>query len=140
MVTEAQIEIVQDSFTKVVPIAGPASIMFYDRLFELRPDYRGLFPEDMEEQRGKLISTLATVVQGLHQVDEIIGAVRALGQRHVGYNVKDEDYGTVGEALLWTLEQGLGAAWTDEVKGAWVAAYTLLSEQMIDAANEVRAA
>lgn len=140
MITEKQIEMVQDSFTLVVPRAGPVSIMFYDRLFELRPDFRDLFPDDMEDQRGKLISTLATVVQGLHQVDEIIGAVRALGQRHVGYNVKDDDYGPVGEALLWTLEQGLGAAWTDEVKDAWVSAYTLLTEQMIDAASEVRAA
>lgn len=140
MVTEAQIEIVQDSFAKVVPIAGPASIMFYDRLFEVRPDFRDLFPESMEDQRGKLMSTLATVVQGLHEVDEIIVAVRALGRRHVGYNVKDADYGPVGEALLWTLEQGLGAAWTDDVKEAWIAAYTMLSEQMIDAANEVRAA
>ncbi len=140
MLTDKQIELVQSSFGLVVPKAQPVSIMFYDRLFELRPDFRAMFPEDMEQQRGKLITTLATVVQGLHQIEDIIEAVRALGRRHVGYKVADDDYAPVGDALLWTLEQGLGAAWTPEVKEAWTTAYTILSDQMIAAAQELRAA
>ncbi len=140
MITPTQIELVQDSFAIVVPRAAVIARMFYDRLFEIRPDFRVMFPTDMETQRSKLVVTLATVVQSLHQLDDIIEDVRKLGQRHVAYDVADEDYLPVGEALIWTLEAGLGDAWNEEVKDAWIAAYTLLSNAMTEAAAEIRAA
>ena len=133
--TPDQIQLVQRSFEKVLPIKEAAAEMFYNRLFALDPDLRDLFRTDMKEQRRKLMAMLATAVAGLTRLDELVPALRALGIRHAGYAVRPEHYTTVGEALLWTLEQGRGEDFTDEVKEAWVAAYTLLSSTMIEAAT-----
>jgi len=131
--TQDQIVIVQDSFKKVVPIATTAADLFYDRLFEIAPDVRQLFPDDLKEQKKKLIAMLATAVTNLHQVDTIAPAVAGLGKRHVSYGVKPEHYQPVGAALLWTLEQGLGPDFTPAVKDAWTSAYLLLAGVMQDA-------
>ena len=128
--TPEQISMVQESFKKVVPIAGTAADLFYDRLFEIAPDVRAMFPDDLREQKKKLIAMLATAVGNLHQVDRIIPAVETLAKRHVGYGVKPEHYRPVGEALLWTLEQGLGGDFTPPVKKAWTETYVTLSGVM----------
>lgn len=140
MLDAEKIELVQDSFAKLVPRAAVLAIEFYDRLFELRPDYRGMFPEDMETQRSKLVVTLATVVQSLHALDDVIEEVRKLGQRHVGYKVEPEDYAPVGEALIYALKRGLGDDWNDALQDAWIAAYTTLSDEMIKAGEAIKAA
>ena len=134
--TPQQIDLVQSSFKKVVPIAGTAADLFYDRLFETAPHLRPLFPTDMTEQKKKLMAMLGTVVAGLNNLDTLMPAVRALGRRHSGYGAKAQHYAPVGSALLWTLEKGLGEAFTPEVKDAWATAYIVLSTTMIDAANE----
>jgi hemoglobin-like flavoprotein len=124
---------VQESFKKVVPIAGTAADLFYDRLFEIAPGVRAMFPEDLREQKKKLIGMLAMAVSNLHQIDSIIPAVENLAKRHVGYGVKPEHYQPVGEALLWTLEQGLGGDFTPPVRKAWTDTYVTLSGVMQDA-------
>ena len=129
-----QITLVQHSFEQVVPIADTAVALFYDRLFTLDPSVKALFPSDLTQQGRKLMQALGFVVKGLTQSDTILPTVQALGQRHKGYGVRAEHYTTVGAALFWTLEQGLGAAFTPEVKEAWAAAYTLLATVMQDAA------
>lgn len=134
-----QIELVQSSLAKVLPIADDAAALFYNRLFELDPELRAMFRGDMVEQGRKLMTMISVVVAGLKSLDRIVPAVRALGMRHSAYGVRDEHYDTVGAALLWTLEKGLGADFTDDVREAWTAAYTLLAETMKDAANEVAA-
>src|SRR5262245_8873882 len=111
--------LVQESFAKVVPISETAADLFYNRLFELDPSLRPLFKGDMKEQGRKLMDMIGVAVKGLDDLDKIVPAVQALGQRHVGYGVKDKDYDTVATALLWTLEQGLGQDFTPEVKTAW---------------------
>lgn len=135
--TPEQIKLVQDSFTKVAPIAPQAADLFYNRLFEIAPEVRPLFPSDLTEQKKKLMAMLATAVTNLHQVDKIVGAVQDLGRRHAGYGVKDAHYKPVGEALIWTLEKGLGPAFSPQVKDAWVAAYTTLASVMTQAAATV---
>ena len=90
----------------------------------------------MAEQKKKLMQTLAFCVNGLTKLDEIVPAVKELGQRHVGYRVAEEHYDSVGAALLWTLEQGLGEAFTDDVKSAWTTVYTVLSTTMKEGAAE----
>jgi hemoglobin-like flavoprotein len=135
--TPAEIELVQTTFKSVLPIADQAADLFYGRLFEIAPEVRPLFPEDLSGQKKKLMGMLATAVTNLHQVEKIIPAVQDLGRRHVGYGVTDGHYKPVGEALIWTLGKGLGAAFTPEVKGAWVAAYTTLAGVMQSAAAEV---
>ncbi|MDU1668749.1 MAG: globin family protein [Bradyrhizobium sp.] len=126
--------LVQESFSKVAPISDQAAVLFYDRLFEVAPPVRAMFPEDLTEQRKKLMGTLAVVVGGLSNLDTVLPAASALAKRHVNYGAKPEHYPVVGAALLWTLEKGLGEAWTPEVAEAWTAAYGTLSGYMISEA------
>jgi hemoglobin-like flavoprotein len=132
--TSDQVELVQQSFAKVAPISEQASVLFYDRLFEVAPSVRAMFPDDMTEQRKKLMATLAVVVNGLTNLEAVLPAASALAKRHVSYGAKPEHYPVVGGALLWTLEKGLGEGWTPEVAGAWTAAYGTLSGYMISEA------
>ena len=134
--TPEQVALVQESFKQVQPIAGHAADLFYGRLFEIAPQVRPLFPQDLTEQKHKLMSMLTTAVVNLHRVGEIVPAVQDLGRRHAGYKVTAEHYQPVGEALIWTLERGLGDAFTSPVKAAWVEAYTALAKVMQDAAAE----
>ena len=138
--TPQQINLVQSSFAKVVPIADTAAALFYGRLFELAPGVKPLFHGDMAEQGRKLMMTLGVVVNGLKNLDAIVPVAQALAAKHVGYGVKARDYAPVGEALLWTLQQGLGEAYTAEVAAAWTTAYTTLSSVMIAAAYGEEAA
>ena len=129
------ITLVQSSFKQVEPIADTAAGLFYNKLFEIDPSLRALFKADISEQGKKLMQMIAVAVNGLNNLDAIVPAVQQLGIRHIDYGIKDSDYDTVGTALLWTLEQGLGEAFTDEVKAAWTEVYTLLATVMKDAAN-----
>jgi nitric oxide dioxygenase len=129
--TPDQVKLVQESFTKVMPISEQAAVLFYDRLFEIAPSVKAMFPTDMTEQRRKLMATLAVVVNGLTNLESILPAASALAKRHVRYGAKPAHYPVVGGALLWTLEKGLGGAWTPEVAAAWTAAYGTLSGYMI---------
>jgi hemoglobin-like flavoprotein len=139
--TPQQIETVQQSFRTVVPIKEAAAVIFYRRLFELDPTLQSLFAKtDMARQGAMLMAALGFVVQGLTHAERILPAVRELAVRHVGYGVRDGHYATVGAALLGTLEEGLGDAFTQEVREAWAAAYALLSGVMIAAASERAAA
>jgi hemoglobin-like flavoprotein len=132
-----QIELVWRSFAKVVPIRAEAAALFYQRLFALDPDTRALFRGDIAAQGAKLMAALSTVVHALDRLDTVAGKVRALARRHVHYGVDERHYATVGAALLWTLEQGLGPdEFTPEVRDAWSTAYALLSGTMIEAARE----
>lgn len=133
-----QIALVQETFKKVVPIKETAADLFYGRLFELEPSTRSLFTGDMKDQGAKLMTALGLVVAGLTSIDTIVPTIQELAVRHVGYGVENAHYNTVGEALIWTLEQGLGDAFTAEVKDAWLAAYTLLAGVMIEAADAHR--
>ena len=126
--TEKQIQLVQNSFALVAPIADTAAEIFYGRLFELDPSLRHMFKSDMKEQGRKLMQMLSVAVHALNNLDSIVPAVQAMGQRHVGYGVTMEHYAVVGEALIWTLEKGLGEAFTAEVKEAWITLYALVTQ------------
>src|SRR6202171_4937701 len=132
--TPDQVKLVQESFAKVAPISETAAVLFYDRLFEIAPAVKAMFPADMTGQRKKLMAMLAAVVNGLANLESILPAASALAQRHVSYGAKAEHYPVVGVALLWTLKKGLGDAWTPEVAAAWTAAYGTLSGYMISQA------
>jgi hemoglobin-like flavoprotein len=134
-----QIALVQSSFEKVVPIASDAAALFYDRLFRMLPEVRPLFKGDIAEQGRKLMATLGAVVRSLDDLDAVLPTARALAVRHVDYGVRPDHYAPVGAALLWTLEQGLGAEFTPETAEAWRAAYAALSNEMIQAAHPLRA-
>lgn len=132
--TPQQTMLVKSSWQKVLPIRDTAAELFYTKLFALDPALKPLFTTDIKEQGRKLTAMISTAVNGLDRIDSIVPAVQDLGRRHVGYGVKDEDYDTVAAALLWTLEKGLGDAFTPEVKAAWVEVYTVLAGTMKQAA------
>ena len=132
--TPDEIKMVQDSFSKVIPIKEQAAELFYGRLFETTPEVRPLFKGDMKEQGAKLMATLAVVVKGLDNIEPLLPVAGDLAKRHVDYGVQPEHYPPVGAALLWTLGQGLGEDFTPEVEAAWASAYGLLSGAMISAA------
>lgn len=90
--TPEQITLVQTSFARVLPIADTAAALFYHRLFELAPDVRALFPEDMREQRRNLMQMLNVTVNGLSNLDRLVPMVEALGRRHVNYGVQQPHY------------------------------------------------
>ncbi|MDR3475143.1 MAG: globin family protein [Devosia sp.] len=138
--TPDQIALVKSSFAQVAPISEQAAALFYARLFEIAPEVRPLFKGDITEQGRKLMKTLTLVVNGLTDLPSILPAAEALAIRHTSFGVKPEHYAPVGEALIFTLRQGLGDGFTEETKAAWVTAYTLLSGFMIEKATAVEAA
>jgi hemoglobin-like flavoprotein len=128
--TPEQITLVRDSFAKVAPIAPAAASMFYDRLFMLDPALRPLFKGDMAEQGRKLMAMIGTAVANLDRLGDIVPAVQALGRRHAGYGVNPGHYDTVANALLWTLEKGLGTDFTTATRDAWTSCYIVLAGEM----------
>jgi hemoglobin-like flavoprotein len=129
--TPIQKGLVQSTWKQVVPLADAAAIMFYDRLFEIDPTTRPLFRQtDMVHQRKKLLQIIGTAVASLERLDALVPVVEDLGRRHAGYGVEDKHYDSVGAALLWTLERGLGKEWTPQVAEAWTQTYGLLSGVM----------
>jgi len=132
--TPNTIALVQGSFRQVAPIADQAATLFYGRLFELDPSLKPLFKGDISEQGKKLMKVLGIAVSSLEDLPGLVPVVQDLGRRHVAYGVRPEHYATVGTALLWTLEQGLGAGFTHEVKAAWSEVYGLLATVMQEAA------
>ena len=134
--TPEQVRLVKNSWTMVTPMAQQAGELFYGKLFELDPSLEPMFKNERSEQVRKLMASLNIVVMSLDRLESILPNVQELGRRHVDYGVKDEHYDTVGAALLWTLEQGLGDAFTPDVKEAWTCAYGSLAGVMKEDAAE----
>jgi hemoglobin-like flavoprotein len=136
IMTPDQIKLVQQSWARVTPIADVAATLFYQRLFELDPSLRSMFKRDMKEQQRMLMQVLAVAVSSLNNLEKLLPTVQALGRRHSGYGVTAQHYVTVGEALLWTLEQGLGEEFNAEVRKAWTLTYLALAGTMQAAAAQ----
>lgn len=134
--TSTDINLVKDSFRQLLPIADQAAALFYARLFELEPDLRPMFRGEMSEQAVNFMTIIATAVASLDRFEALMPTLRALGARHAIYHVQEEHYATVGAALLWTLEKGLGPDFTPAVREAWTSAYSLLANTMMDAQRD----
>jgi hemoglobin-like flavoprotein len=137
MLNANDIALVRATFARVVPIQSAAADLFYDRLFGVSPKLRELFPADLRGQKQKLMQMIATAVGGLNNLNQLVPAVKALGARHSSYGVTTEHYRLVGEALLWTLERGLGQDFTPEVRSAWAKVYHVLAATMQAGAAQV---
>jgi len=136
--TPEQKSLVKSTWQLVVPIADTAAQLFYGKLFEIDPSTQSMFKStNMPEQRKKLVMALGAVIAGLDNLAPLIPVLENLGKKHVAYGVRDDHYGSVGAALLWTLEQGLQDKWAPQVKDAWIAAYTAVAGVMRDAAKTV---
>lgn len=131
--TSRQIELVQQSWEQVKPIAKEAGLLFYQHLFTTAPQVRHLFKEDISEQSAKLMRMLTYIVSMLKRLDDIAPDIERLAMSHNKYGAKPEYYSVVGECLIKTLKDGLGSAWNEELENAWLAVYTTLKDAMINA-------
>ena len=138
--SQRDIKLVQDSFAKVGPIAEAVAKMFYDRLFAIDPSAQALFSGNLAAQGRRLMAMIAAAVGGLDNLAGLVPVGQVLAARHQGCGVNETHYGSVGAALLWTLEQGLGGAFTPEVKSAWANVYAVLAKTMIAAQEEASVA
>lgn len=121
-------------FQQISPeVVGDA---FYSKLFSSQPKLRSMFPKNMDEQYTKLVDMLSAIVTRLERMEEVTVEIKAMGRRHAGYGVRPAHYKLVGNALLWTLEKGLGNDWNEQVRSAWTDCYNLLADTMIQAAEE----
>ena len=135
VVTAEQRWLVQQSWDKIAPLAPHVAELFYDRLFELDPLMEDSFPSNMSEQCTQLMSALGLAVARLDDLGSVPACLEELGKRHVAYGVRRGDYVTMGNALLWTLEQSLAEDFTPRMRDAWGAVYELLAELLIEAAE-----
>ena len=138
MLTKTQAQLVQESWRCVMVQYDEAAHAFYQNLFELRPEYQLLFKADAAEQGHKLIRMIEMAVTGLRKFDLVTPALETLARRHLNYQVTEEMYGPMGEALLATLRQLLGARFTPEVEDAWREMYQTLARLMTNAAYQSR--
>ncbi|GAW85737.1 nitric oxide dioxygenase [Bathymodiolus platifrons methanotrophic gill symbiont] len=136
LLSSEQINLVRESWKRVLPIKEQAAELFYQRLFELDPDVKSLFKGRLDFQGDKLMTTLDVVVNSLDDLHEVEGMLQAMGRRHIIYGVEAAHYETVGAALLWVLAQGLGEHFTEEVEEAWVTAYGVIATTMKEAAYQ----
>jgi hemoglobin-like flavoprotein len=135
--TSEQIQLIQQSFEKVAPQAEMVATIFYESLFSLEPSLRLMFPEDLTEQKKKLMTMLGMAIKSLTKPDVLVPVLEDLGRRHAHYNVREEHYETVGAALISTLSRGLGAEFTSEIRAAWIEMYGFVAATMKRAAREV---
>jgi hemoglobin-like flavoprotein len=132
--TPQQIDLVQRTWKELRPSPRVAGL-FYSRLFALDPSVRALFKGDLTQQGSKLMSMISVAVGALARLESVLPAIEDLGRRHAGYGVEERHYTVVGAALVWTLEQELGRAFTAEVDQAWRAVYRVLATTMQQAAS-----
>ena len=135
--TEAEIRIVKQSWRTLRAI-DPTIVgdLFYSKLFMANPSLRNMFPKKMDAQYNKLMDMLSVIIARLDRIDELSNDIAAMARRHVHYGVRPAHYKLVGNALLWTLKQGLGQDWTPNVEKAWAECYGLLSGVMMKAAEK----
>ena len=132
--TPEQKSLVKETWAMVLPIQEKAADLFYTRLFDQYPEVRPMFKGDMQEQGEKLMKMLDQAVGSLDNLDPLIEPLKAAGKAHKEFGVAEDDYQKVATSLLWTLEQGLGDAYTDKVEEAWTVTYTTLAGVMIEGA------
>jgi len=136
--TPEQIRLVQSSFERLGPQLPAMATRFYQELFRRDPALRQLFATDLTEQEARFAVKLTEIVRAIPRLDELLGHTRALGARHAGYGVRAADYQTVGDALRDALAAFLGDDFDGPTRQAWVLAYNLMAETMLEGAASAR--
>src|SRR5215475_1732752 len=132
--TPGQIHLIRQSFDAMWPVRRKLADIFYARFFELAPDAARLFPGDMERQHLKLMDSIAAIVGALDKRELFQSVVSETGRHHVGFGAKSSHFAAFGEALIWGLERQFGAAFTPELKAAWITLYDTVQGEMMRAA------
>ncbi|WP_305985601.1 globin domain-containing protein [Roseibium sp. MMSF_3544] len=132
-----EIDLIRTSYFRLSVDLKRAGNVFYEKLFEIAPETRSLFVQDMTVQAGKLMSTLGFVVSQLQNAEDLEPIVKDLALRHLAYGVEKEHYFVVRQALLEMLETVLHGSFSEKDLTAWGRAYDSLVEIMIDAAYPI---
>lgn len=127
--TTSEILLIRNSYDRV-SIGLRFSRNFYVRLFEIAPEFRRLFPEDLSAQVRKLTEMLASMVEKLDRPRELAALLESLGERHRGYGISAHHFAPVGRALFDTLASELGPEFDEPTCRAWIALYALCSSWM----------
>jgi hemoglobin-like flavoprotein len=133
--TPEQVDLIRKSFDALWPVRRRLADLFYSRFFELAPDARALFPEDIARQQLKLMDMIAAIVGALDKREIFQSIISHSGRQHAQFGVKRAHFVAFGDALLWSLERQFGAAFTPELKHAWSALYDAVQREMIRAAR-----
>jgi hemoglobin-like flavoprotein len=128
------VTLIQSSFAEMQPVRDQVADLFYARVFEQHPEYRALFPQDMAQQKIKLMAMLSYIVESLLALDALIPTLQELGKRHKSYGVIPEYYQPLGSALIWAFEQTLGERFTPETRRAWIGVYSMMANSMLQGA------
>ncbi|MEM8529185.1 MAG: globin domain-containing protein [Bacteroidota bacterium] len=133
LMTQQEIQLVQESVTELMPRTQQMGEALYARLFEIAPELKALFKTDIPQQSRKLMSIIIHVIANLDQMDHLEEELQDLSAKHSTYNITASDYEVLKEAFLWTFAQEMGENWTDELSKAWAAAYDILAKAMMEA-------
>ena len=136
--TPEQITLVQSSFQRLGPDLPALTARFYQEVFQRNPSLRPLFPSDLTELRVKFAQKLTEIVRAMPRLGELLTHTRALGARHAGYGVRAVDYQTVGDSLIAALAGVLGEEFDAETREAWVLAFSIVAETMLEGAAAAR--
>ena len=128
--TPTQRRLVRQTVGSLRDQAGPVSLLFYGRLFELDPSARRLFHNDLELQGRKVIETLDWMAESLDRFDSMTARLAELGRQHAGYGVRVDQYESVTAALLWAIAQALGPDFDAATRDSWKLALSAVSEAM----------
>ena len=133
--TPEQIDLVRKSFDALWPFRQKLAAQFYGRFFELAPEARRLFTNDLDKQQLKLMDAIAAIVGALDQREMFQSIVSHTGRKHAEFGVREQDFIAFGDALLWGLQQQLGPAFTPELRQAWIVLYDAVQSEMMRAAK-----
>ncbi len=133
--TPEQVRLIRQSFDAIWPIRRQLAESFYRRFFELAPDTQRLFTSDLERQHLKLMDMIAAIVGALDERELFHSLISHTGRQHAQFGVRLSHFVAFGEALVWSLERQFGAAFTPELKEAWIALYDAVQNEMMGAAR-----
>lgn len=136
MISTRQRHLIRESWSQLLPLQAAASALFYDRLFALLPPLRPIFPAERKAQRTLLVRTVSYLVEHLGDPERLLPVLRDVGRSQRRLGLRPRDFQAMGEALAWSLKQGLGTAFTLEVQDAWAAAFTLVADILSEAMEE----
>jgi len=133
MIQPHQIKLVQDSWKIITPVSQKMGEEFYNQLFEKAPQLKQLFKSEPKDQAMKLMFMISYLVHRLDQMPDLQEEIVKLANRHKGYGTQIEHYAIIGDTLMWSLKNNLGAQWTKETEEAWKKTYRLIADLMIGA-------
>ena len=117
--SEKQKHLIRATFVQIEPALDLVAALYFLKLFDLDPSLRGVFTGAAKDRTRKFTAAMKLVVISLDRQDELEPTLKLIGVQSRQYGVRDGQYATLAEAMIWTLDQSLEGAFTKEARGAW---------------------